>query len=213
LLPVANSSSQFAKIYGEKGLTEALIKQVFFHDLYADKEKQKEIKAPFTVYTRLQKAGAPLTFAAYFGYAQENIKGKAIAGADEHLIKALLKDTTAISYSNPGLIYDLNSRTVLPGLTLLPVDAGDNGRVSNDEKFYANLDELLARIERESLKNIPVEYLHVSLPRRGYNPEALKFLLWIIDNSQDDLHHFGFLKPDAKRFQQEKEKFEQLTRR
>jgi phosphate transport system substrate-binding protein len=213
LLPIANSNSQFAKIYSDKGLTEDLIKQVFFNDIYADKEKQKEIRAPFKVYTRLQKAGAPVTFARYFGFSQENIKGKAIAGADEHLIKALLRDTIGISYSNPGLIYDLDSRKVLSGLSIIPVDADDNGRVSNDEKFYADLDHALVRLEEGSVKNVPLEYLHLSLPKHGYNAEALRFLLWVIDNSQDDLHQFGFLKPEPKRFEDEKEKFEQLTRR
>jgi phosphate transport system substrate-binding protein len=74
LLPVANSKSAFAKEYLEKGLNEKTYKSVFFHDIYA--EKDKSITTPFTIYTRLQKAGAPLTFAKYFGYEQQNIKGK-----------------------------------------------------------------------------------------------------------------------------------------
>jgi phosphate transport system substrate-binding protein len=211
LIPVANAKSVFAKVYGEKGLTDDHIRQVFFHDIYADKDDKKTIKEPFTVYTRLQKAGAPTTFAKYYGYDQLNIAGKAIAGADEHLIKALLKDSTGVSYNNPGLLYDLKTRKPLSGLTILPVDADNNGRVSNDEKFYGDLDGLLSTLENNNVKNIPVEYLHLSIRKHGYNPEALKFLLWIIDHSQEDLHDFGFLKPEQKRFDAEKEKFEQLA--
>ena len=85
LLPVANANSAFASEFGEKGLTSELIKQIYFNDIYADKKKQKEIKSPFTIYTRLQKAGAPITFAKYYGYEQANIKGKAISGADPHM--------------------------------------------------------------------------------------------------------------------------------
>lgn len=211
VLPVANSKSELAKSYGDKGLNAASIKQLFFHDIYASKDKDSEIKSSYTVYTRLQKAGAPTTFARYFGYEQHQIKGKSIAGADEHLIKALLKDSTGVSYNNLGLLYDLTTRTVLPGLTILPVDADDNGRVSKDEKFYNNLDEVLAHLENQPVKNIPVEYFHISIRKHHYNPEALKFLQWIIENSQDDLHAFGFLKPEPKRFQSEKEKFKQLS--
>ena len=210
IVPVANASSKFAKIYGDKGLTRDLLEQAFFHNIFDAKES--ELKAEFTVYTRLQKAGAPTTFARYFAFEQGQIKGKGIAGSDEHLIKAVLADSTGITYNNPGLLYDLQKRTVLPGLTVIPVDADDNGRVSKDEKFYGNLDELLTRLEEDTeIKNIPTEYFHLSIPKHGYNPEALKFLRWVIDNSQEDLHAFGFLKPDQKRFNAEKEKFDEFA--
>ena len=74
VLPVANSKSDFAKTYVSKGLNKDLIKQVFFNDIYSNRDDQK-IKSPYTVYTRLQKAGAPIIFAKYFGYEQKDIKG------------------------------------------------------------------------------------------------------------------------------------------
>jgi ABC-type phosphate transport system substrate-binding protein len=213
LLPFANASSAFAKIYGEKGLTNGLIKQIYFHDIYADQEKKTEIKAPYTVYTRLQKAGAPITFARYFGYEQQNITGRTIAGADEHLIKAILKDSSGVSYSTPGLLFDQTSRKPHNGLTIIPVDLDDNGRVSDSERITGNLDAVISKLENDDVKNIPVEYLHFSLSKVSNNPEALKFLLWVIYNGQDDLHQFGYLKPDPRRFDEEKEKFEQRASR
>lgn len=186
-----------------------MLEQIFFHNIFDAKES--EIKEPFTVYTRLQKAGAPTTFARYFSFEQKQINGKAIAGSDEHLLKAVLKDSIGVSYNNLNLIYDLKKRSVLSGLAILPVDADDNGRITKEEKFYDNLDEVLARLEKDELKNIPLEYFHLSLPKHGYNTEALKFLLWVIQNSQNDLHAYGFLRPEQKRFANEKEKFEQLA--
>ena len=212
LLPVANAKSAFAKQYAEKGLTADLIKQVYFNDVYADKKNSKKIEANYTVYTRLQKAGAPITFARYFGYEQSNIKGKTIAGADEHLIKAVLKDTTAISYTTLGLSYDLKTRKQVDGLVVLPVDTDDNKRISNEERFYDNLDNVIAKLEAGELKNVPVAYLHVSIGKNNSNPEALKFLQWILNNGRDNLNQFGYLKPEPQRFQKEKEKLlKQLT--
>ena len=208
LLPVANANSAFASEFGEKGLTTDLIKQIYFNDIYADKKKQKEIKSPFTIYTRLQKAGAPITFAKYFGYEQANIKGKAISGADEHLVKALLKDSTGVSYNVPGLLYDLKTRKPLAGLTIIPVDADGNGKVSADERFYDNLDTVLDKIEAGDLKNVPVEFLHLSIAKSSTNDEALKFLQWVARNGQDALASFGYLKLDSKRLQAEKAKFD-----
>jgi len=209
LLPVANSNSQFAREFGDKGLVEKTYKQVFFHDIYA--EKDKSITTPFTVYTRLQKAGAPLTFAKYFGYEQQQIKGKTIAGADEHLIKALLKDDTGITYTVPGLAYDLTTRKATEGLTIIPVDLDGNGKVSKEEKTVDNLDQFLEKLETEKVKNVPVEYVHFSIAKNNSNPEAKKFLLWVASHSDEDLHQFGYLKPEAKRLQVEKEKLERFS--
>lgn len=208
LLPVANAKSAFAKAYSEKGLTTELIKQVYFNDIYADKKDQKKIAAEYTIYTRLQKAGAPITFSKYFGYEQDNIQGKAIAGADEHLVKALLKDTSSISYNVPGLLFNLQTRKPLDGLTIIPVDVDGNGRVTSEEIFYDNLDAVLEKLEAGELQNVPVEYLHLSLSKNNTNDEALKFLQWVAKNSQESLSQFGFLKPEPKRFQQDKAKFD-----
>ncbi|HEY8934538.1 MAG TPA: hypothetical protein VIM65_04930 [Cyclobacteriaceae bacterium] len=206
LLPVANATSAFAKAFSDKGLNKELFNQVYFSDIYADKKNAKKIDFPYTVYTRLQKAGAPITFAHYFGFTQPNIKGKAISGADEHLIKALLRDTTGVSYSTPGLLYNLETRKPLDGLAVLPVDVDGNGRVSNDEKYFNDLDKVISALETDDLKNIPVEYLHVSISKTSTNPEALRFLHWLIDHSNEDLHHFGYLNPDPEVFKKGKER-------
>jgi phosphate transport system substrate-binding protein len=211
LLPFANVNSQIAGKYADRGFTKDQIKQIYFNDIYADKKDEKKIDANYTLYTRLQKAGAPITFSKYFNYEQSNIKGKAIAGADEHLVKAVLKDSSALSYSFPGLLYDLESRKLLSGLTVIPVDADDNGRVSNDEKFYTNLDQVIQQLEKSEHKNIPTEYIHLSIARYNKNPEALKFLRWVLYNGQENLNAYGFLKPEPKRFEKEKEKFEELA--
>jgi len=208
LLPVANASSAFASEFGDKGLTQALIRQIYFNDIYADKKQQKEVKSAYTVYTRLQKAGAPITFARYFGYEQANIKGKAIAGADEHLVKALLKDSTGISYNVPGLVYDLKTRKPMPGLKVIPVDADDSGKVSEEERFYDDLDKVLAEIGSGERKNIPLEFLHLSIAKGSTNNDAYEFLQWVASHGQDALSDYGFLKLDSRRLQAEKAKFD-----
>ncbi|MDZ7607074.1 MAG: hypothetical protein U5K79_16130 [Cyclobacteriaceae bacterium] len=46
VLPVANSLSEFAKIYGEKGLDNDLINQIYFNDIFSSNENK--IKVPYT---------------------------------------------------------------------------------------------------------------------------------------------------------------------
>lgn len=212
VLPVANSTSQFADVYGAKGIGNDQIKQLFFHDILADKEKQKVIKIPYTVYTRLQKAGIPSVFANHYGYEQKDIKGKSIAGSDEHLRKALLRDSTAVSYLPLSLIYDLTTGKPVEGISVLPLDLNDNGKVNDDERFYDDLPTVVQRLETLSpreLKNVPLAYLHFSVDRNHAAQEAIAFLRWVIIHGEKDLHEHGYLIPEPGKL--ETEKFEQFA--
>ena len=212
ILPVANSSSEFAAKYADKGLNKDLIVQLFFHDIYADKENQKEIKDAYTIYTRLQKAGVPIAFSKYFGFEQKNIQGKAIAGADEHLLKAILRDSIGLSYLPLSLIYDSETKRVKNGLTVLPVDLNGNDKVNDDEKFYEELSVVTERFDNASpkqIKNVPTEYLHLSVNKKGVSVDAITFLRWVVRNGEKDLHDFGYLKPEPQKL--EKDKFEQFA--
>jgi phosphate transport system substrate-binding protein len=207
ILPVANSKSEIAKVYQDKGLYKDLIVQLFFHDIYADKEKQEEIKATYTNYTRLQKAGAPITFSSYFGFEQKDIKGKAIAGADEHILKAVLRDSTALSYLPVSLIYDRDTKKAVDGIAVLPVDLNGNGRVNNDEKFYNDLPTVVQRLENtpsKDLNNIPIGYLHFSVDKKSASTDAVAFIKWVIENGQKNLSDFGYLKPEPEKFEKGK---------
>jgi len=201
VLPVANSNSAFARTYTDKGLNEQLIKQLYFYEGLAEDEEEVIIKHPYTVYTRMQRAGAPIVFTKYFGFEQKDIKGKAIAGADEHLLKALLRDSTGLSYLPLALIYDHQTGKPIKGLSVLPVDLNGNGRVSDEEKFYGNLPEVIKRLEGENMQNInnlPIEYLHLSVSKQSASSEAIDFVKWVSINGDQYLHEFGYLKPEGK---------------
>lgn len=202
ILPVATAESAFAKLYAEKGLNKDLINQIFFHDIFIDREKVKPIKEPFTTYTRMQRAGVPMVFAKYFGHEQKDIKGNAIAGSDAHLVKAVLRDSTAVTYLPLPLIYDFAANKPIDGLTVLPVDFNGNGKVSDEEKFYNEADKVIQKLESadpSDIKNIPISYLHLSVNRTTATQDAVDFLKWVYENGQADLHQFGFLTPDSKK--------------
>ncbi len=208
VLPVANTASAFAKTYGDKGLNKELIQQLFFNNLFADKEEEQEIKSPYTVYTRLQKAGVPVVFANYFGFQQKDIKGKAIAGSDEHLLKSILRDSTAVSYLPLSLAYDRTTRQPVQGISILPVDLNGNKRVADDEKFYANLDNVIDRLSTakpKELENLPLGYIHLSIEKTSANSEAVAFLRWVVQNGQESLKNFGYIKAEPSKLEKAQE--------
>jgi phosphate transport system substrate-binding protein len=199
ILPVATSASQFAKVYASRGITDNQLKQIFFHNIFANKEDDERIKAPFTSYTRFQKAGAPKVFAQYYGFEQKDIVGKAIAGSDEHLLRALLRDSTGITYLPLPLVYDAATGKRNEGLTIIPVDLDGNGKVKDDEvSVFASSETLLKKLEgagKEKI-NVPTEYLHLSVGKSNASAEALAFLKWVAEHGESYLNAFGFLKPE-----------------
>jgi ABC-type phosphate transport system substrate-binding protein len=212
VLPVANSASSFANIYGERGLNADLIKQIFFHDIFTERSKNKTIDAPYTVYTRLQKAGVPAIFSAYFGHQQKDLKGTSIAGADAHLLKAVLRDSTGVTYLPLPLIYDEETRRPVEGLAVLPVDLNGNKKITEDERFYDTIDRVLQVFDAQApgkINNIPIDYLHLSVDKTRASAEAIDFLKWVNENGQEYLHKFGYLKPEAR--YSEKEKFNEFA--
>lgn len=199
ILPVAHAGSDFASQYASKGFTQDTFREVFFNDIFAQSGKQKPIAEPYTVYTRLQKAGVPWVFARHFGYEQKDIKGTGIAGADAHLLRTLLRDSTAVSYLPSPLIYDEQTGKPIDGLVVLPPDLDGNKKVTDDEKFYDNASVVAARLEKlkpNERKNVPLEYLHLSVDKQTASEEAIKFLKWVRENGLDDLHRFGYLLPE-----------------
>lgn len=194
ILPVANSMSAFTRTYAVKGLNAQTIKQIFFHDIFADKGNEQKITEPYTTYTRLQKAGSPIVFASYFKYEQNDIKGKGIAGSDEHLLKAVLRDTAGVSYLPTPMIYNKSTETPVAGLTPIPVDLNGNDRVSDDEKFYNSRSSAIERLSTaREIHNVPVEYIHLSVDKKNASPEAIAFIRWVADNGSKYLKDFGFL--------------------
>jgi phosphate transport system substrate-binding protein len=211
VFPVAKSTSSFAKIYGQEGLTKQHIVQIFFHDIFADQEKLKEIKAPYSVYTRLQRAGVPVIFSQYFGFEQKDIKGTGIAGADTHLLKALLRDSAGVTYFPTCVIFEANGKPV-DGITVIPVDANGNGKISDEEKFVDDFNKIVQKLETaeaNGVRNIPMDYLHLSVDKENASAEAVNFLKWVNENGHKYLHEFGFLLPDSKH--NDKNKFNEFA--
>ncbi|MCC5930619.1 MAG: hypothetical protein JJU28_15340 [Cyclobacteriaceae bacterium] len=207
VFPVANENSSFANLYASKGLTEKEIKALFFNDLLGDNSDVVNPQS-FSFYSRLQKAGLAVTFSNHFGYEQQDIKGKAISGADEHTLLAIKRDPEGVTYNTPSLIYDLETRNVKPGLKIIPVDIDGNGKISKEEKEIDKLDNLLDLIESSRSKGLPIAPLYIYFRDARPSKEARAFVDWILETGVKDLKHYGFL--NAENQDKELEKFRSL---
>src|SRR5690554_1617281 len=186
IVPVANAQSLFAETYGEKGLSRDELKQAFFYDPIG--QEKVTLKIPFNVYTRVQKAPSPTAFAANFGYSQQDIHGRAIAGADIHLIMSVLRDPQGITYAPLALIYSPETGKPQENLKVIPVDFDDS-----------------------KSKNVPVVDIQVSIVKENPKPESVQFLQWILEKGQESLKQYGYLKADIKIIEKDKALLGQLV--
>ncbi len=214
LLPVANAKNPLVAEWNQKGLKEKELKRLFFqkYDPYSDdepKEKNKNAYKP-TLYTRAQKACAPISFARNYGFEQDDILGKPIGGDDKHLLTAIENDTNGITYNNLGFIYDLQTRKVKNKLAVVPIDLNSNGKLDEDEKFYGTLDDVIYHLEHEKSSEIPVEYLNISYQSQAVetNKNLSLFLNWVLTKGQQFNHAYGFLDFEPETLTKQKQIFE-----
>lgn len=217
ILPIANPNSAFAREHVSRGIREKEIQHYFFQEYdgfhddsrEAKEAKKRKAKTQFepVIYTREQKACVPQAFSNFYGHNQENIRGKGITGEDKHMIPAVKKDTNGLSYNVLNWIYDLNTRKVIDGIAIVPIDFNDNNKLDENETIYGNLDELISKIEAGKAPEIPVEYVNIQYPSQfNDKTENLKlFLQYILNEGQKLNHQFGFLDFEPENLAKQKE--------
>jgi phosphate transport system substrate-binding protein len=202
LLPVANANISIANDLKKVGIREKELVSLFFdkwdpsEDEKEKKNKKKYKNAPkIQLYTRQQSACAPITFAKHFDHEQKDLLGKGIGGDDKHLIDAVLKDSSGVTYNNLGFIYDLKTRKQREGLIVIPIDANSNGTVDEEEKIYDDLDKLIAGLEAKKNDDIVVGNINISFPEKidASNKQYVEFVNWVLTDGQSYLHEYGFL--------------------
>ncbi|MDX2305675.1 MAG: hypothetical protein NW226_22905 [Microscillaceae bacterium] len=212
IVPIAHVKSDFALHYGEKGLDKQEVQKLFFEDEFKTKDNEKSEKINYTFYARQQKSCIPSTFAGYYGYVPSDFKGKGISGADQHLVVAVQNDQTAVSYAPLNYAFDLNKRSPVEKISILPLDLNNNRRLESDEKIFENLDTALDFLEAEKTENLPGAYLHVGFPEKVKNPNLVSFLIWILNEGQQYNHNAGFLKLEEVVVTKEQKKLDNLLK-
>ena len=209
ILPIAGQDNVLPDELKKKKLNEKRIKELFFEkDVFADDyEPDKKEKYDVTVYSGNGSYSVSHSFAGHFGYDVSSLKGKKIAGDDIYLNNAVKKDAKGISFNKLNYVFDIESRRLNDGITLLPLDI---------KKEYAdvlnvqNLDETIALLESKNIGLIPIEELTFVLPGQA-NPATLRFLEWALsEEGQAYINIFGFLRLDTKEIARQQKKLSEL---
>lgn len=195
LLPITNDKNPVLTDVTKKGLTKKEIDNLFFDVVLFDDETEKKVKPKFnaTVYARESKACSSTALANYFGHSASEIKGKKVLGNDLYIISAVKKDSFAIAFNSINNLYDINTRQLKPGISLLPLDIK---KEIKDKIYENNLDVILGVLEENKLETIPVEKLGFVISTENQSKEVNDFLKWVLTEGQKYNKGEGFLSLD-----------------
>lgn len=147
VLGTYNPSNPNSSLIQERGLTQKELSAIFVEGKY---KNWKDIDPRFTdssigVYVRSDAAGAAETWAKYFKKNQEDLQGVGIFG-DPGLAQAIKDSQFAIGFNNINYIYDLKTLKTTENIAVIPLDINENGKIDEDERFYANINQLTAAV-------------------------------------------------------------------
>lgn len=195
-LPIANIHRKDLAALQSRGFTTADLKTIYFDQ--SDEFKTDALNQPVHVYGRDKKVCASRSFAENVTGNQWGVAGTLVNGDDRALSAAVKNDVYGISYNNLGLIYDLKTRKVVDSIAVIPIDLNENGKIDNDEKIYATLDDVLGYLSASANNSIPQENVNLVINRKTINRNALDFVEWILTEGQQYNHGYGFLDLDKK---------------
>ncbi len=195
VLPITASGSEAAKVLEGKHLNSKKLKQLyFFNDDFDEEVKKNKSFESIIVYSGSNASSVSASFAHNLGEESSNFRGKRISGDDLFLNTALSKDPLGVSFNALPNIFDLQTRHIKDGLTIIGID------VKKDlEKIFSNqttLDEFIAFLEDGKVTEIAVEKIGVSFYQG--DDAVSRFLQWVLENGTKFNHEYGLLNLDKK---------------
>lgn len=196
ILPFTATGSEAARILGGRKLSSRRLGSIFFeHETYVPDEeltKQEKRQKRLVVYSANNGASTTDPFATFYNESKDNLRGKRISGDDLFLNTAVRKDSLGVSFNALSNLYDLNSRRLKDGLSILPLDT--RREIADAFSNHATLDTMIELLERYSADDVPIGKL--ALGYKGMNKDIQRFLTWILTSGRQLNHHYGLLEID-----------------
>lgn len=189
-----NSKNPASETILSKGLTKTDLQELFLKD---KKHFWKEyldvsITDPINVYTRSDACGAAEMWGKFLGANQERLMGIGVFG-DPGIADAIKNDPLGIGFNNINYAYNLDSRKVYEGMIVVPLDLNEDGILSEDEKFYHNLDSLNWAIKQGKYPSPPARDLYFVSRGKPQNKIVIEFIRWILTEGQQFVEHAGYV--------------------
>ena len=203
ILPFTAADSEAAQILGGRKLNNKRLRNIFFEHEYftSDEEltKQEKREKRLVVYSANNGASTTDPFSAFFQESTGSLRGKRIAGDDAFLTAAVKKDPLGVSFNALSNLYDLDSRKLKEGLSILQL--ATKKELEESLINTTTLDTLVELLEKYTADEVPTGKL--GLAYKGDNKEVQRFLAWVLTAGRQLNHHYGLLQIDEQLAQQQ----------
>ena len=141
-----------------------------------------EITDEIHVYTRSDASGAADAWAQFLGgKKQDNLQGIGVSG-DPGIVNAVVGDANGIGYNNLNFAFDTTSGKPVTGISVLPIDANNDGIAGSDELFSSKTQAVDA-VSSGKYPSPPARF--ENLVTNGKPSGLLQaFIQWIITDGQ-----------------------------
>jgi phosphate transport system substrate-binding protein len=194
VVPTISSNNPFLKEILRKGITRETFIKIW---ITGEKKNWGEIIAQKTphqihVYTRSDACGAAQTWAEFLGKNQEDLLGVGVYG-DPGLAEAVKRDALGIGFNNINYVYDAKTKKQVTGVTILPIDINNNGKIDKDEDFYKNRDEIVKAIAIGKYPSPPARDLHFVSQGKPQRKVVVEFITWVLTEGQKYVAESGYI--------------------
>jgi phosphate transport system substrate-binding protein len=195
VVPTINAKNPALQAILAKGLTKEVAKKIWVE---GNVKTWGEVlgtddATPIHIYTRSDACGAAETFANWFGSKQEELTGTAVFG-DPGLAEAIQKDIYGIGFNNIGYAYNNDTHKLNDGLEIFPVDANEDGTITDDEKFYDVKESVTKAIAEGKYPSPPARDLYLVTKGVPTDPVVKAFLQYVLTDGQKKNAPVGYIK-------------------
>ncbi|MCJ7569112.1 MAG: substrate-binding domain-containing protein [Anaerolineales bacterium] len=151
---------------------------------------KSEIMDPIHVFTRSDAAGAPATWAAYLGEAQEDLLGIGVYG-DPGVLEAVISDSLGMGFNNLNFAFDLFTGEPVTGAFVVSLDINENGMIDSEEMIYSKEQALLA-VSTDRYPSPPARDLYLVTLGKPTGLTSI-FIRWTLTDGQQYVGEVGYI--------------------
>lgn len=209
VLPTINAQNPYLARLQAQGVPSATFAAIWTGEIttWGEVLNDPSISDAIHLYTRSDACGAAETWGKYLGdLKQEDLQGIAVDG-DPGLAVAVAGDVLGIGYNNLNFAYDADSKKPVAGIQIVPIDINANGKLDDDENFYATKNDVITAITDGSYPRPPARALNLVTLNK---PTGLTktFLEWVLTDGQAFVDEAGYVPLTQAQLQEQLDKLQ-----